>query len=229
MHGSLSDVLEVIKYWGFWVWFIVMVTGQALLLLVPVDLARQRLPSRRKLLWPLIIASLLLGNMAFTGFFSILSAFLGDNASIVVEAPTELGMQILNSIPATKAATNSLGLGGGSDLPMVLTALGMLMLFWLVWALIFFHYAQADAPDNLMRRATHWLLRASILELLVAVPSHIVVRQRGDCCAPFVTFWGIVTGISVMLLSFGPGVFFLFVRRIRQLQPKAPPVPLAPR
>ena len=34
------------------------------------------------------------------------------------------------------------------------------------------------------------------------------------------TFWGIATGISVMLLCFGPGVFFLFVERFRRLQPK---------
>jgi len=56
----------------------------------------------------------------------------------------------------------------------------------------------------------------------VAVPSHIIVRRRGDCCAPIGTFWGIVTGISVMLLCFGPGVFFLFVERCQRLQPKSP-------
>jgi hypothetical protein len=63
-------------------------------------------------------------------------------------------------------------------------------------------------------------LRGSILELLVAVPSHIVVRHRNDCCAPIGTFWGIVTGISIMLLSFGPGVFFLFVERCQRLHPQ---------
>jgi hypothetical protein len=35
------------------------------------------------------------------------------------------------------------------------------------------------------------------------------------------TFWGIVTGISVMLLCFGPGVYFLFVERCRRLQAKS--------
>jgi hypothetical protein len=33
---------------------------------------------------------------------------------------------------------------------------------------------------------------------------------------------GIVTGISVMLLSFGPGVLFLFAARRRRLQAKPP-------
>jgi len=52
------------------------------------------------------------------------------------------------------------------------------------------------------------------------VPSHVIVRRRDDCCAPAGTFWGIATGISVMLLCFGPGVFFLFVERFQRLKPK---------
>jgi hypothetical protein len=96
----------------------------------------------------------------------------------------------------------------------------MLVLFWLVWGLVFYHVTRNDESETFTQRVTRWLLRGSILELLVAVPSHIIVRQRGDCCAPIATFWGIVTGISVMLLSFGPGVLFLFAARIRQRQPK---------
>jgi hypothetical protein len=72
-----------------------------------------------------------------------------------------------------------------------------------------------------MRRLTAWLLRGSILELLVAVPAHVIVRQREDCCAPAATFWGLATGLTVMLMSFGPGVFFLFAARMRRLKPKA--------
>ena len=74
----------------------------------------------------------------------------------------------------------------------------------------------------MLKRITRWLLRGSILELLIAVPSHIIVRRRGDCCAPAGTFWGIATGISIMLLCFGPGVFFLFVARFKRLQLKSP-------
>jgi hypothetical protein len=220
MGTTLPELFEILKHWGFWLWLGIMVTAQALLLLVPVDLARQRLPARRKLFWPLVTASFLLGNLAFTGFFSVLSAFIGDNSTVVIEVPAEIAVQILGGIPATSQVRTALGLVPGSDMPAVYAAIGLMILFWAAWALLFFHYAQADAPDNLIRRATRWLIRASILELLVAVPSHIVVRQRGDCCAPFVTFWGIVSGISVMLLAFGPGVFFLFVKRMRQIQPK---------
>ena len=82
--------------------------------------------------------------------------------------------------------------------------------------MMFYRYAKDDDPNALVKRSTRWLLRGSILELLVAVPSHIIVRRRDDCCAPMGTFWGITTGISIMLLCFGPGVFFLFAERIRR-------------
>ena len=65
-----------------------------------------------------------------------------------------------------------------------------------------------------------WLMRGSVLQLLVAVPSHVMVRDRGDCCAPLGAFWGITTGLSVMLFCFGPGVFFLFADRFSRLRPK---------
>ena len=90
----------------------------------------------------------------------------------------------------------------------------------MAWAFIFRWFAKTDDEISLVKRGTRWLLRGSILELLVAVPSHVIVRRRDDCCAPAGTFWGIATGISLMLLCFGPGVFFLFVERCRKLKPK---------
>jgi hypothetical protein len=60
------------------------------------------------------------------------------------------------------------------------------------------------------------MLRGSILELLIAVPTHIAVRHRNDCCAGFGTFVGLTLGISVMLFSFGPAVFFLYADRWRR-------------
>ena len=97
----------------------------------------------------------------------------------------------------------------------------LLLVFWVTWAVVFRNFAKQDDPDALVKRITRWLLRGSILELLIAVPTHVVVRRRDDCCAPAGTFWGIATGISIMLLCFGPGVFFLFVERFNRLKPKA--------
>lgn len=94
-----------------------------------------------------------------------------------------------------------------------------LLLAWAGWGYLFHGFAQQTGPEAITRRLTTWLLRGSILELLVAVPSHVIARRRGDCCAPIFTFWGIVAGLSVMAMCFGPGAFFLFVERMKRLKP----------
>jgi hypothetical protein len=53
-----------------------------------------------------------------------------------------------------------------------------------------------------------WLLKGSVLELLIVVPCHVIVRRRHDCSAP------IATGLAIMLLSFGPSVLFLYKKRL---------------
>ncbi len=218
-------ILDLFKAWGFWLWLAVLAAAQALLLLVPVDVAERRPTRRRRLLVPVITASFLLANLFLAGLFAILSAAMGDKASVVVEVPAQFTGRLIERMPSLNAALANLGLGPGTDWLMVPQLIGMVIFFWLIWGLVFHHFAMADEPETLLKRGTRWLLRGSILELLVAVPSHILVRQRDDCCAPFASFWGIVTGISVMLLSFGPGVFFLFAARMRKRQPRTPAAP----
>ncbi len=67
-----------------------------------------------------------------------------------------------------------------------------------------------------MTHAVSWMLRGSVLELLIVVPCRVVVQRRNDCCAPAVTGLGIATGIAIMLLSFGPGVLFLVGKRLER-------------
>jgi len=88
--------------------------------------------------------------------------------------------------------------------------------FWLTWGIIFYKSFSSDNPNSFISTITHWLLKGSILELLVAVPSHIISRQRDECCAPPLTLLGIVTGLSIAIMSFGPGIFFLFAKRIKE-------------
>lgn len=85
--------------------------------------------------------------------------------------------------------------------------------FWLLWTFLFGFYCGNREPKTFMSRLVKSLLAGSILELLVAVPTHVIARVRDYCCAGFGTFWGLATGLSVMLFAFGPGVFMLFVRR----------------
>jgi hypothetical protein len=98
-------------------------------------------------------------------------------------------------------------------------ALGMGLAGWCGWGLIFFRLSRMTKPEDFVSRLSKSLLNGSILELLVAVPTHIVARCRDYCCAGVMTFFGLTLGMSVMLFSFGPGVFFLFAARWRRLHP----------
>jgi hypothetical protein len=83
---------------------------------------------------------------------------------------------------------------------------------WLLWGIFFYLYLRnSSAP---LTRVISWLLRGSVLELLIAVPCHIIVRRRQDCSAPIATSFGITTGIAIMLLSFGPSVLLLYKKRL---------------
>jgi len=90
---------------------------------------------------------------------------------------------------------------------------------WLIWSILFYRFYRNTEPGALTQRLTTWLLRGSVLELLIAVPSHIIVRRRNDCCAPGLTFFGIATGVVIMALAFGPGLFFLFCKRFERMKP----------
>ena len=93
---------------------------------------------------------------------------------------------------------------------------------WFVWGFIFSRLSNGQDPKSIVLLQCKRLLQGSIIALLVAVPSHIIVRGRDVCCAGILTFVGITFGLSVMLLSFGPGIYFLYAERWRKLQPKTP-------
>ncbi|HEV2453271.1 MAG TPA: hypothetical protein VGY98_03365 [Verrucomicrobiae bacterium] len=198
---SVSMAAAVYRQWFYWLWLALLAGGQALLLLLPINIADKRLPARRNLKVPIVVSAFLLAMLALAGVLSVLSAIYGDN----IPPYYNLGYQM-----------------HGQDTPIgaFFTGVVIMLIFWLAWLIVFRRAAERDNPDALIKRATRWMLRGSILELLVAVPSHVIVRRRDDCCAPAFTFWGIATGISVMLLCFGPGVFFLFVERFERLRPK---------
>ena len=202
---SLQNALKMYLRWGYWLWLAVLVAGQALLLLLPINIAERRLPARRPLKIPVIVTAFFLANLCFAGLLTILCLYFKEDGInffgyFLPPKPNEVSPPDFST-----------------ELGAVITGLA----FWIIWTVIFRSFSKSDNSDTLLNRSTRWLLRGSILELLVAVPSHIIVRRRGDCCAPAGTFWGIATGISIMLLCFGPGVFFLFVERFGRLKPKS--------
>jgi len=211
-HLEFQTILKAFVAWPYWLWLAVLVGGQILLLLVPIDVSQKRQPARRKLKVPVIVSAFFLANLFYAGLAALLCAIFRDDAFGLFI----FGDYVINLFHP--AHPNHI-----SDLGFFTSQILLILIFWTVWALIFRRATKADAPDALIQRATRWLLRGSILELLIAVPSHVIVRRREDCCAPAATFWGIVTGLSVMLLCFGPGVFYLFASRMRKLKP-VPPV-----
>jgi hypothetical protein len=200
---TFKQTVQIYAAWQYWLWLGVLMAGQVLLLLLPISIAEKRLPARRPLKTPIIVTAFFLANLMLAGITAILCAAFKEDGFLPFAF-----------------------LSGNVDHPSTLDCfVGViipLFAFWLVWAAVFRRYAKSDEPDALLKRITRWLLRGSILELLIAVPSHIIVRRRDVCCAPLGTFWGIATGISVMLLCFGPGVFYLFVERFNRLKPKSP-------
>jgi hypothetical protein len=99
---------------------------------------------------------------------------------------------------------------------LVVTLAGL----WVAWAVVFYVYLRGKT--EITNRVVSWLLRGSVLELLIAVPCHVIVRRRNDCSAPIATGFGITAGIAIMLLSFGPSVLLLYKKRMDALR-GAPP------
>jgi hypothetical protein len=87
---------------------------------------------------------------------------------------------------------------------------------WLFWGILFYFFLRGSS--TVVNSIMPWLLRGSVLELLVVVPCHVIVRRRHDCSAPAVTSFGIASGIAILLLSFCPGVLFLYKKRLEGYQ-----------
>jgi serine/threonine protein kinase len=88
---------------------------------------------------------------------------------------------------------------------------------WVIWLVAFGVLARSIDRLTWSDRLYQSLVAGSVLELLIAIPLHILVRRRGECCAGMWTGFGIGVGLIVMLIAIGPGVFFLFFRRYKQV------------
>lgn len=171
---------------GYVVLMATLMLSQFLLVRVPIHLRYGR-PVRRSALWlPILVTGFWMGLLVLGAFVTIVETMEWK----LLEDRTWPGevLPILLGIPATS---------------------------WLLWSVYFWRQSAGSTPAELARRQSRWALRGSILELLVAVPTHVLARQRPDCCAGFMTFFGITMGLCVMMVAFGPGVLILFHARWR--------------
>jgi hypothetical protein len=86
---------------------------------------------------------------------------------------------------------------------------------WILWSAILIPIAFSVGPQSVGMRLHRLLIGGSFLELVVAVPTHLVVRRRSECCAGMETGMAICFGIAVAFISLGPSVLFLYQRRVR--------------
>lgn len=194
--------------WQFLAALTIMVVGQLALLVVPVDIAEKRPVAKRRLVFP-IVASGLMMALLITGLVVSTSEFL-------VRGRERAGLTLF----ALAGQDSAADLKEVFSEPTFIRAICVFIFAWLLWALVFFRWTRKLKPEGLIEKQCRLLYRGSILEMLVAVPTHVIARSRDYCCAGASTFVGIVLGISVMLFSFGPGVFFLFADRWKKIHPK---------
>jgi len=184
---ALGEALEIYRLWWTWLYAGILAGGAALLLFLSVDTSWRRLKPRQHIAVTALLAAFFAALLAVSAIWSLAVGIFGDKA--------------LDWYLADKG-----------NLVAFAPTLGWLVGLWAAWGVVFLLYARG-APEP-VAAIVSWLLKGSILELLIAVPAHIIVRHRDQCSAPVVTGWGIVTGLAIMLLCFGPGVLALYKKRL---------------
>lgn len=180
----LRDLGETYREWLLWILIGILLASQALLLFLSVDTSQRRLKPRAHILVSCAVAGILTALLMSGMITSIGVAIRGDKFFEQFDS--------------------------GNNFPVyILTSWGVL---WLLWGVLFYLYFRNSS--GVVTRLISWLLKGSVLELLIAVPCHVIVRRRHDCSAPLATGFGIASGIAIMLLSFGPSVLFLYKKRL---------------
>jgi len=93
-------------------------------------------------------------------------------------------------------------------------------LSWIVWGIVFFIRYKDTGRYKTLKKLISTIITGSLIELLIAVPSHLIVTRRGGWLVDLLTACGITGGIAVMLWAFGPGIILLFLyeRQKKELQ-----------
>ena len=203
-RGFLRDLKEGYASWQLWIVLGILLASQAILLFLSVDRSQKRLKPRTHILISVALGALLTAILTTGVVSSLAFAIRGDK---LFDSFDNLSKSLLGS--------------RHEDYFGIFWTLVSWGALWIVWGIVF--YLHFRNRNDVITRAVSWVLKGSILELLVAVPCHVIVRRRQDCSAPAVTSFGIVTGIAIMLLSFGPSVLFLYKKRLDAYAPRSAP------
>jgi hypothetical protein len=199
--GLFRAVKDAYADWTFWILVGAILGGQMLLLFLSVDTSFKRLKPRGHILVSCAVATLLTGLLTSAVVWSLGAAVRGD----------EFIEFFYNLVHGFLHEDNQI---------MLFWVLAFWGAAWLLWAILFYVYFRNSSA--VATRLISWLLKGSVLELLIVVPCHVIVRRRHDCSAPIATSFGIATGLAIMLLSFGPSVLFLYKKRLDSYSPRTP-------
>jgi hypothetical protein len=186
-------------------WIVLLVLAQAALLWrVDRDSPWLRLRARRK--WHLAVwAAALCAGLLTAGFLASVAVIVfGDNALGPMGLLVDWAGRVARADWVNRWVPP-------------LAFLGFLVGMWVGWWVVLSRAGRGRAEgerEGVTARWARWILAGSVAELLVAVPAHLISRKRDDCCAPFLSLWGIATGWAVFLLAAGPVAAWWLRRRI---------------
>lgn len=93
---------------------------------------------------------------------------------------------------------------------------GALLATWIFWGVLLYVYTRKLERYHAVFQLAKLVFAGSVAEMLAAVPSHLIVSRRPGCLVGLATAIGILSGLCVMLWSFGPAIFLLFLRAARR-------------
>jgi hypothetical protein len=81
---------------------------------------------------------------------------------------------------------------------------------WVFWSCLFWILVRGRRRFSALGCMVTCILAGSLLQLLVTIPSHIIVSRRPGCMVGMFTAVGLFAGLFVMTWAFGPGIALLF-------------------
>ncbi len=94
---------------------------------------------------------------------------------------------------------------------------------WIFWGILLYAYARQLSRYQAIFRLSKLVFAGSLAELLAAAPAHIIVSRRTGCFVGIATGIGVLAGLYVMIWSFGPAIFLLFLQEARRRESRQMP------
>ena len=94
---------------------------------------------------------------------------------------------------------------------------------WIFWGILLYVYTYRLGRYQAIFRLAKLVFVGSLAELLAATPAHIIVSRRTGCFVGLATGIGVLAGLYVMIWSFGPAIFLLFLQEARRRESRHRP------